>query len=101
MKVHDITLLRHFSHQGPVKKVFLESEGVSAEVICLKAGQSIPACETQCNTVLYIIAGAGEISADNQWAAVKPGEAVTIPKDAQRRSIRAEQDMVILAIKAE
>jgi len=100
MDVHDLNLYRHFSSAEPCRKVFHDSGSIKAQVVCIKAGQALPPCSMDNEVLFYIISGAGEISADGRWTVVKPGQAVVVPREAKTRSIRAEQDMVILAVQA-
>ncbi len=87
-----------FTDNGPATDVFYDAGALKAQVVCLKAGEEIPPCKMENDVFFYICEGLGTIIEDEAVEKISPGAAAVIPKEAGTRSIKAETDMVILAV---
>ena len=80
------------------KKVFCETRNLKAQVMRLKAGNSIPPCKMENDVLFYIVSGKGSITVDNETKLIKPGDCLIVPHIANSRSISANTDLHILAV---
>lgn len=94
----DIKKLEKYSDTGLAKEVFYDRGSLKAQAVCLKKGQAIPPCKMNHDVLFYIVSGKGGITGDNEKEELSAGTAVIVPKETETRSIRADEDMVILAV---
>jgi quercetin dioxygenase-like cupin family protein len=98
MNKTDVKKIINYISEGPYKKIFYDGGGIKAQIVCLKAGQTIPPCKMNNDVLFYIIKGEGEIMVDNETEDLKEMVSVIVPRKAESRSISAKTDMIILAV---
>jgi quercetin dioxygenase-like cupin family protein len=98
MNKTEISKLVEYSENGPMKKVFYDKGNIKAQIMCLKAGQTIPPCKMNHDVLFYVIKGKGYIFVDDEKEELFEGTAVVVPKEAKTRSIKSDEDMIILGV---
>ncbi|MBU2567873.1 MAG: hypothetical protein ABIJ16_05875 [Bacteroidota bacterium] len=100
MDKFEINKFVKFSEDGPSKEIFYNKGDLKAQILCMKAGQTIPPCKMNNDVLFYTVEGEGEITVDDRKEVLLPGVSVIIPKEAESRSMYARTDMVILGVQA-
>jgi len=98
MNKTEISKLVEYSENGPIKKVFYDEGNIKAQIMCLKAGQTIPPCKMNHDVLFYVIKGRGYIFVDDGKEELFEGVTVVVPKEAKTRSIKSDEDMIILGV---
>ena len=98
MNKTQIGKLVKYSKDGPIKEIFYDKGNIKAQIMCLKAGQTIPPCKMNHDVLFYVIKGRGYIFVDDEKEELFEGTAVVVPKEAKTRSIKSDEDMIILGV---
>jgi len=99
MEKYNVQELTNALENKPLsKEVFCSSTHLKAQVMKLKAGNSIPPCKMENDVLFYFISGKGSITVDEETQQISTGDCVLVPSLAESRSIHAETDLEILAV---
>ena len=80
------------------KEVFCSTFHLKAQVMRLKADNTIPPCKMENDVLFYFLKGEGTITVDSETLDINPGDCVVVPHQAESRSISAKTDLEILAV---
>ena len=97
-KIYPLEKFVKFSPKTHTKKVFFETEKIKAQVIGLEAGQQIPPCKMDYDVIFFVMEEEGKIIFDGQSEVLKKSAWIFVPKEIETRSIKAENQMKVLAI---
>src|SRR4030042_1013534 len=81
------------------KEVFCTTENLKAQVTFLQAGNSIPPCKMDNDVLFYVLSGKGTITVDAETNEINAGYSIVVPHQAESRSMHAQTDMEILAVR--
>lgn len=94
----DINASAAFARKGPGKTILHDAGALKVQTITLRAGQSIPPCAMEHDVLFYVVGGTGELIADEENVALKPGTGAVVAKKTQSREMHAHEDLTVLAV---
>jgi len=98
-RVVDTNALTAFTSDGAQAPLLLESEDVTALLLCLESGQGVGPCRMDCAVLYYVIEGRGRLRMEDELDAssLVAGALAVVPAGAVR-SIVAGERMRVLAV---
>jgi len=98
-RVIDTEAIRVFASDRAQVQVLLDSEDVTARLLCLEPGQSVGPCTVECPMLYYVIEGRGRmrLNDDQHTSTLVTGILAVVPAGAER-GIAAQERMRLLAV---
>ena len=96
-RVVDTSASTAFASDGAQAPLLLESEDVTALLLCLESGQGVGPCWMDCAVLYYVIEGRGRLRLEDELEHLVAGALAMAPAGAER-SIVAGERMRVLAV---
>jgi len=96
-RVVDTSAITAFASDGAQAPLLLESEDVTALLLCLEPGQGVGPCRMDRAVLYYVIAGRGRLRLEDESEHLVAGTLAVAPAGAVR-SIVAGERMRVLAV---
>jgi len=96
-RVVDTSASTTFASDGAQAPLLLESEDVTALLLCLEPGQGVGPCWMDCAVLYYVIEGCGRLRLEDESEDLVAGTLAVAPAGAER-SIVAGERMRVLAV---
>jgi len=95
--VVDTSALTAFTSDGAQAPLLLESEDVTALLLCLEPGQGVGPCRMDCAVLYYVIEGRGRLRMEDELEDLVGGALAVVPAGAVRSIVGGER-MRVLAV---
>ena len=98
-RVIDTEAISIFASDRAQAQVLLDSEDVTARLLCLEPGQSVGPCTVECLMLYYVIEGRGRLrlNDDQDTSSLVTGALAIVPAGIER-GIAAQERMRVLAL---